>query len=567
MELLRRLSGRLKLIITLLFCFFGGIAAYLFHLQIVNMNRFFKLSQNNFTRQEKIASPRGNITDRHGTLLATNRPFFTVYWQGTGKRSLTKHQELLLTKLSTILSLPADVTSTIKLHERRSGKLKLASDVPFEHLSRLLEQFPQEPNIFLEKTFKRCYPHKELACHIVGYLGLENDAPGKMGLELYCHKELKGHCGKILKIINSLGNHLHAHQVSPALAGKTLQTTLDSTLQKVAEDLFPAGYEGCCLLMDDTGALEVILSRPSFDPSLFLKPLSCEDWKKLQEKKGFINRAFNACYPPASLFKLVTLAAALETGLISKDMRWHCIGHTDFKGRFYHCSNKEGHGVLSTEQALAHSCNIPFFEIGKKIKIDTLAQYAGRFGLGLKTGVLFPEKVGLIPTNGWKKRVRKEPWWPGETLSATIGQSCLLVTPLQIACMINALCTGERVRPRMLIDEAIVKEQLDLSKDTLTFLQHCLSSVIKQGTGSHLKYLKDFKIQGKTGTAQVQALDKPSLTKESLCHGYFAAHFQYKQEPAKTLVVLIEHAGSSSVASRFALKFLKQYAAIRQNEK
>lgn len=151
MELLRRLSGRLKLIITLLFCFFGGIAAYLFHLQIVNMNRFFKLSQNNFTRQEKIASPRGNITDRHGTLLATNRPFFTVYWQGTGKRSLTKHQELLLTKLSTILSLPADVTSTIKLHERRSGKLKLASDVPFEHLSRLLEQFPQEPNIFLEK--------------------------------------------------------------------------------------------------------------------------------------------------------------------------------------------------------------------------------------------------------------------------------------------------------------------------------------------------------------------------------------------------------------------------------
>ena len=133
--------------------------------------------------------------------------------------------------------------------------------------------------------------------------------------------------------------------------------------------------------------------------------------------------------------------------------------------------------------------------------------------------------------------------------------------------MINALGTGARIRPRMLMDEAIVKEPLDIGKDTLHFLQQCLSSVIKQGTGSHLKYLKDFKILGKTGTAQVQALDKPSLTKESLCHGYFVAHFQYKNEPARTLVVLLEHAGSSSVASKFALKFLKQYAAIRQNSK
>ena len=177
------------------------------------------------------------FTDRHGALLAANRPFFTVYWQGTGKRAL-KHQELLLTRLSAILSLPPDVQTTLKLHEKRAGKLKLASDVPFEQLSRLLE-ISSRTKYHSEKTFKRCYPHKELACHIVGYLGLENDAPGKMGLELYCHKELKGHCGKILKIINSLGNHLHAHQVSPALAGKTLQTTLDSTLQKAAEELFP----------------------------------------------------------------------------------------------------------------------------------------------------------------------------------------------------------------------------------------------------------------------------------------------------------------------------------------
>lgn len=557
-----QVSTRLRFIFLATFLAFAAIICYLFHLQITQMHRFFHLGQRNFLHSEKIDSPRGNIVDSSGAALATNRAYYTLVWQGTGNKAFTQHQTILLKKLSSLFSLPEEVMIKAKQAEKRTTRFILAKDIPYDKLRLFMEQYPHEKNIAIEKSYNRCYPQKDLACHVVGYLGLDSGTVGKMGLEFLCNSRLKGHGGVILNIINSTGQRINAHRVNNATAGKTLQTTLDSRLQRLAEDLFPPLTEGCCILMDETGALEVVVSRPSFDPSIFLKPLSAAEWKKLQEKKGFLNRAFSACYPPASLFKLVTLAAALETGLISKDMRWHCIGHCTFKGRAYHCNNKEGHGILSTQQALAHSCNIPFFEMGKKMGIDTLAHYASMFGLGTKTGILFPEKAGLIPTSSWKKRVKKERWWQGETLSAVIGQSSLLVTPLQITCFISSLATGQRVRPRILSDEEIEATPLEISKATLTFLQQCLGSVIRQGTGVLLNRLQNFKIQGKSGTAQVQALEKQVLSKEQQCHGYFAAHFQYKNEKPRTLVILLEHAGSSSAAIRYAYSFLKQYAHL-----
>ncbi len=563
MELLPRiLSARLKIVTALVLIGFVSIALYLFHLQIQHMQLFFNLSQKNFLRQEKVACPRGNIIDINGTILATNRPVYTVYWQGTGEKHLTQTQQQLITTLISLFELPHSFMAQVRSSEHKCTRILVAADITFDQLTCLLEKFPHEKNIFLEKSYKRCYPYKDLACHIVGYLGLDPESTGKMGLELQCNKVLKGQSGKIIKIINSIGRHIDAHTVYSGLAGKTLQTTLDLELQQIAEEVFPQEYEGCCLSMDDQGGLEVLLSRPTFDPSMFLRSISEPEWHHLQEKKGFINRAFSACYPPASLFKLVTLSAALETGLILTSQRWHCIGHTEFKGRNYHCNNRSGHGIVSTEQALAHSCNIPFYDIGKRIKIDTLAEYANRLGLGVKTGLLLPEKTGLIPTRAWKKRVKKEAWWPGETLSAAIGQSSLLVTPIQVATMISALSTGYKVRPRILVEEPVVREPLDLDASVLSFLQQCLTSVIKQGTATHLKHLNNFKISGKTGTAQTCSLEKQTLAKRHLHHGYFVAHFQYKKEKPRTLMIFVEHAGSSLVALRIAQRFLTKFAHL-----
>ena len=559
MYILQRLSIRIKHILIGVFCAFASIALYLFHLQITQSTRFSRLSRNNFTRTEKIASSRGNITDQHGALLATNRPVYTIYWQGTGNQKLTAEQQQIIRAIETLNLMPNIKEDHLSSSERYSKKIKLAHDISFTQLAQLLEQVPSNSNLHIKQTYERCYPHNNLASHILGYLCVKDDSSGKMGLERLYNKKLQGEAGTLLTITNAIGRPVTAHTVVPASAGLSVRTTLDLSLQRIAEELFPAEYDGCLLLMDSDGGLDVVLSRPSFEPTIFLKPLTHEQWHLLQKNNAFVNRAFSGCYPPASLFKLVTLAAALETKLITPKTTWDCTGYTDFKGRHYHCNNRWGHGTVSTLKAFAMSCNIPFYDIGKQISIDTLAHYAHVCGLGSKTGILFPEQQGLVPTTTWKKLIRREPWWPGETLSAVIGQSSLLVTPLQMACLLNTLCTGYRVRPRILADEPITHEPVDMNPTTLHFLQECLHSVIATGTGTILNTLKGFTIRGKSGTAQVRSLTGRSLTKEQSPHGYFVAHFQYLTEKPKTLVILLEHAGSSKHAIKLAYTFLSRY--------
>ncbi len=559
------LSVRMRRILLFIFCAIGIIVLYLFHLQIGQSSLFTKLSKQNYLRTEKIPSPRGNITDQNGNVLVTNRPVYSLFWEGSGKRELSSTERQAALQVIALCSLDPEIISSLEKAERRSQKIPLMTDVSYELLSRVLEQVPYTKSLAVKRTYERCYPHNNLACHIVGYLSIKESLQGKMGLERLYEDKLKGHAGQVIKVTNAIGNPLQAHTISQALAGKTLQTTLNLYLQQIAEEVFPEEFEGTLLFMDEDGALEVVLSRPSFDPSIFLKPITHTQWNLLQEKKGFMNRAFSACYPPASLFKLVSLAAGLETGIISPDSHWNCHGSTEFKGRDYHCNNNTVHGPVSVRQAFARSCNIPFYEIGKRLPIDTLARYAQDLCLGFKTGILFPEQQGLVPTSQWKKRVKKERWWPGETLSAVIGQSSLLVTPLQIACMLSAVCTGYRVRPRILTDEPIVHELIAMRPSTLQFLQECLQGVITQGTGAALNTLKGFKIKGKSGTAQVRARHSGPVRKKDMPHGYFAAHVQYKYEKPRTLVIFVEHCDSSSHAIRVAYKFLHRYGALVDN--
>jgi penicillin-binding protein 2 len=565
MDILSRiLIARLKIVALLAFGLFSAIIFYLFHLQITHASTFFRLGQQNFLRYEKVSSPRGNIVDAHGIVLATNIPVYLLYWQGTGEKQFTSLQMSMISELKAIFELSDELIKEIALAERQRKSLCLSYDVSFEQLSRLLERFPRHKNIAIQKDFKRFYPYKQIASHVVGYLGLDIEATGKMGLELLCNDTLKGQAGEIIKIINSIGHHLACHQVKQAMAGDTLHITLNLELQMLMEELFPQEYAGACVILNPrTGAVEVLVSRPAFDPSIFLSPINPEEWKDLESKKSFINRALSA-YPPASLFKFVTLSAALETGLITPNTKWHCFGHTLFANRPYHCNRLTGHGSVNTEQALAYSCNIPFFEIGKKIKIDTLAEYAQRLGLGSKTNILFHEKAGLIPTSQWKKRVKGEAWWPGETLSAAIGQSFMLATPMQIARMISALCEGYLVQPRILTAEPIVKQPISLRPEILQFLRKCMKSVIYYGTGLYLKSLPDFEFYGKTGTAQTSSLEKIDLGKEYVPHAWFTAYFRYKDQEPHTLVLLIEHAGSSKVAIRLAQQFFKRYRDLQE---
>jgi penicillin-binding protein 2 len=562
-------NRKILFLVRLLALMFLCLISRLFYLQINLASYFISRSQKNFMRLQTTHATRGNILDCNGTLLATNRPVINLMWIGSGKRTLTPDQETLLQSLETILAIPlltnTDLISTLLQREKQKKKLLLAHDISRDQLSNIEELFPDHENIALETDCERYYPHSTSGSHILGYLKREIDCRffGKMGLEMLLHDTLKCHEGSVLNTVNSLGNTLSQSEIEKAHAGNDIITTLDLNIQKICEDVFPKEYNGTFIVMNPLdGSIKALLSQPSFDPTLFLSPISKTTWHELQGQQPFINRALGALYPPGSIFKLVTTSAALEHNLIHEDDTFNCRGYYLFADRKYWCSQKWGHGTLSTCQAVAQSCNPFFFKIASQIDIDILHDYAHRFGLGEQTSIMLPEKSGIIPSRSWKRANRGEPWWQGETLSAAIGQSFLLVTPMQVARMIAAIFTGYLVRPRILESESIDTKPLAIKESTRTFLQSAMRATVDGGTGRGINKGKDIEIYAKTSTAQTSDLKKRTLGKEYMEHGWFVAYFTYKHHPPLALVILVEHAGSSRIATNVARHFLVAYKKL-----
>jgi len=319
------------------------ITVRLYHLQINLTNDLLNRSNRNFLRYEKTNSLRGTIIDTKGKLLATNKPIVNIYWKGSGNKTLSKNQEALLQSINQHFEITTPSTE-VKQAERAARKVLLAEDIPFEQLSKIAEQFGSEEAISIETDYKRFYPHKNLASHALGYLGnLDMGWSGKMGLEKLYESVLKGKHGLTQKVLNSFGKHLSEQEVEQALAGQDIAITLDLSLQRIAEMLFPKDRKGIFLLMDShDGSLRVALSRPDFDPNLFLGNLNQETWNNLKERKPFLNRIYNACYPPGSIFKLVTLAAAIEHNIILEDELFKCKGFVKIGNRKFRCNKQQG---------------------------------------------------------------------------------------------------------------------------------------------------------------------------------------------------------------------------------
>lgn len=565
---LDHITQRLSSVSLTLVCITIAVLGVLFHMQVWQSDAFFTRSTKNFLRHESINSLRGAILDCNGVRLATNRPVTTLTWHGTGNKKWSEEQEMLLKALESITHTSFMENPELCTAEKRGRDHLLVNDVPFDQLSKIFEQIPSHANIVITTNFARVYPHEKAVCHVLGYFREANDSHNTSGLEQLFEEQLRGTPGIAERTINSVGKSLMLREVNKALNGQNIVTTIDFDLQKIAESIFPEGESGAFIVMDPhNGALRVCMSRPDFDPNIFLKPVTPEEWQRLQTEKPFIDRCMCANYPPASLFKLITTTAGVEEGIITLDKSWFCNGQIDYGGRPYLCHRHEvgGHGkVKSMEEALALSCNIPFYEIGKRIHIDTLAGYAHKFGLGQKTGVILPEKIGLIPTAAWKKRVYGESWWQGETLNCAIGQGPFLVTPLQMARFMGGICTGILVRPRILENEPVNMETLKVSSGTLKFLRGAMRMTISMGTGSIMNKMKNMVIHAKTGTAQTCHRSKRDLGKQYWEHAWFVSCAQYKDHDPIVLVIFIEHAGSAKFATRVAKKFFIEYCKLME---
>jgi penicillin-binding protein 2 len=332
------------------------------------------------------------------------------------------------------------------------------------------------------------------------------------------------------------------------------------------------------------GDLLAVVSRPSYDPNEFARGIRAKQWRELlhHPRHPLTNRATQGQYPPGSVFKIVTAAAALEEGIVNPFTRIRCSGKLHFGKRDFRCWRKGGHGSVALHDALVHSCDVYFYQVGQRLGIDPIARYARSFGLGLGTGIrLEHEKAGTIPDTAWKQRRFGAPWYAGETLSAAIGQGYVTTTPLQMAQAMATLASGVRYGPRLVQrvnapDGALVQSfepeeqgRLNVRETALSQVREALVDVVGRGTGKKAA-MPGISVAGKTGTAQVVTLGKErkpaaQLPWEQRDHAWFVAYAPSEQ-PEVAVATLVEHApgGGGAVAAPITRQVLEAFFRLRE---
>ena len=572
---------------------FSLIFSRLWYLQILNGEYFKGLSENNRIRIQEIAAPRGTLFDRNGVPLVNSFPSFDV----SIYRQDVPDMKALIPVLTRVLSL-----DPLRLRARLEGArgipphqpLKIKTDIPRRELAAVETRRMDLPGVVVNVVIRRNYPYKNLASHLIGYLGEVSEHElgmeefvnhklgylvGKYGIEQKFELELMGESGGRQIEVNALGQKIRVlGQVEPS-PGNSVHLTLDLELQKAAEKAM-AGKQGAVVVMNpQNGDILAMASKPDFDPNLFARGISPDNWKSILDNpaRPLQNRAIQGQYPPGSIFKILVAMAGLEEKLITPETTFQCTGSYPFGNREYQCWKKEGHGQVNLRKALVESCDIYFYQLGMRLGVNRIAKYASAAGLGTPTG--FPlglEKTGLVPTSSWKMKRFGVPWQGGENLSIAIGQGYYLATPLQIACTLSALFNGGKYyQPRIVQGvrapdgevrreyPPLVLRNILISPETIEFVREALWEAVHSpaGTGGRAK-VEGFNIAGKTGTSQViqRKEGKPEpIPAELQDHAWFAC-FAPAFSPEIVVVVLVEHGGGGgSAAAPLAKKVLETY--------
>ena len=380
---------------------------------------------------------------------------------------------------------------------------------------------------------------------------------GQWGAELVFDRTLRGIPGERIIEIDALGREIKLLQENPPVKGDDLKLSIDINLQKAAEEAFAGRAGAVVALKPDTGEILGLVSRPSFDPNLFARGVNYSQWTALlQDKKvPMLNRVLQSQYPPGSTFKIVTAIAALNEGVITPDTKVTCTGGITYGKWQFGCWKKGGHGTVSLHRAIVESCDVYFYEAGKRLGIDKIAEYARKLGLGSETGLqLVKERSGLIPDTKWKHEKRNQQWYLGETFNAAIGQGYVAATPMQMAQLMSVVANGGLIyRPVMVKTESLLQPvaSADIKPQVLDLVRDALYGVVNEGGGTGSAAKSNIAaIGGKTGTAQVVSIRKSShlLPEKFRDHAWFVA-FAPVEKPAIALCVFIEHGGHGGGAA------------------
>jgi penicillin-binding protein 2 len=365
-------------------------------------------------------------------------------------------------------------------------------------------------------------------------------------------------------VVDSRGKFVREEVRRPSQPGGNLELTLDLELQQEAERFFVDKVGSVVALDPRNGEILAMVSAPSFNPNAFARRIDGGQWKEIVEAahQPLQNRAMQNTYPPGSVFKIVTAIAGLESGAIDPGHSVSCAGATRVFNHRFRCWKRGGHGRVDLRRAIAQSCDVFFYHLGARLSIDPIASWSRRLGLGKITGLdLTGEKAGLVPDKQWSLRQRGTAWFPGETVSVSIGQGPLLVTPLQVAVMLAAVANGGRLVQPHLARGASTPAPVDvgISPETLAFVRGALDAVVNEGGTGGQARLASLRVAGKTGTAQVirqeTHIDSKNLEYELRDHAWFAS-FAPVEGARLVVVVFVEHGGHGSDAAAPLAKLL-----------
>jgi penicillin-binding protein 2 len=575
----------------------------LWFLQVYKGYEFEEKSKVNRVRELRIVAPRGNIYDRHGQLLITNRPSFNVVW--TREDALDPDQ--VIKRLAKILD--DDISNILDRIRAGAGTPKympllLKEDISWRTLAYIENNHLNLPGVRIEVVPAREYLFGNLSSHMVGYLGEINkrelqrsrpgeyeggDRVGKQGLEKLFEKQLRGEMGMSMLEVDARGFEKKQLAKKQPLPGNDIMLTIDADLQATAEKSL-LGLAGAVIVTEvNTGRLLVLASSPPLQLNDFVGGISQKAWRAMLEDPltPLPNKAIQGQYPPASTYKMVTALAGLEEGVITKDTVFNCSGSLRLGNRTFRCWKRAGHGEVNLNKALAESCDVYFYQLSQDLHVDTIASYANSLGLGKKTGInLEHEKSGLIPTADWKFNRYQERWQPGETLTIAIGQGFNLATPLQINVMSAAIANGGIAYRPQFIEEIIDPDGKTIQmfspirngeskgmEASLELIRQGLVTAVNgpNGTGGQAR-LEEIIVAGKTGTAQVVHLShvedidsEEKIPYKMRDHAWFTCYAP-AEKPEIAVTVLVEHGmHGGSTAAPIARQILTKYFNLTED--
>ena len=571
------------------------LAGTFWFFQIIEHEQFREMAENNHQRELALRAPRGVLFDRNGRVLVENRPTFNV----SIVRLKTTDLDRTVHLLSAIAGVDERGVRDIVDRHRREPSYRPIVVIENATLAQVAAISARRldyelPDVVVQQVPTRQYPEDELGAHLFGYVGEATDQQvdadsdlksgavvGQAGFEKAHNALLMGQDGARTVIVNSMGREMGELERVEPVEGRRLRLTVDYDIQKAIEDGFAAsGFNGAAVVLDPaTGEVLGFTSRPAYDPNAFAAGIDRVTWASLNtdELRPLQNRAIQGRYSPGSTFKMAVALAALEEGIITPDFKVHCAGGANFYGRYFKCWKKGGHGAIDLRHAIEQSCDVFFYTVGNMLGVDRIHKWATLLGLGAISGIDLPNEVaGLVPSTEWKKQRTGEKWYAGETISVSIGQGQVSVTPVSMAVYMATLANGGvRVTPHLVkaedtgngwapVPAPAPQSTIEMKPEMLGAIRDGLWMVVNAaGTGGTARIAgKD--VCGKTGSAQVisnQGRAAASRSGKDLRDNGWFVFFAPRDKPRIAGVVFLEHGIHGGNAARVAHHILDTFFA------